>query len=200
MSDATGTTINVAAMIDSSFANGPGDRCVLWVQGCPRRCDGCCNLDFQDMDRIMSQMPVEDVAGWICSNVAAGMRGLSLSGGEPMHPSHLPSIRLAIEIARRSTSFDVLAFTGYTVEELGSMDLAGIDLLIAGPYDRTLHHDSGLISSVNQEIVRLTDAFLDVPDGWFWESERAMEVILEDGVIHVTGLYSPEEVHRFLRG
>ena len=148
----------------------------------------------------MTKMSIEDVAGWILSSVAAGARGLSLSGGEPLHPSHMPSLRLAIESARRSVSFDVLAFTGYTGKELAAMDLAGIDLLIAGPYERSMHHDSGLISSENQELVRLTSAFSDVPDAWFWESERAMEVILEDGIIHVTGLFSLEEVHRIIRG
>jgi len=142
-------------------------------------------------------MTPEDVSDWIVSCISSGLRGLSLSGGEPLHPIHLPLIRRAIEISRERIDFDVLAFTGY--EDLDGMDLTGLDVLIAGPYDKNLHHDSGLISSENQKVIRLTDAFSDVADEWFWESERAMEVLIEDGVLHFTGLFHPDDVLRFLK-
>ena len=33
--------INVAAIIPSTHALGPGERAVVWVQGCPFHCSGC---------------------------------------------------------------------------------------------------------------------------------------------------------------
>ena len=168
------------------------------MQGCPLRCAGCCNEDFQDFSKAVSILTPAEVSEWIVSNISTGIRGLSLSGGEPLHPSHLPAIREAIGLARERAYFDVLAFTGY--DDHRDLDLSGIDLLIAGPYEETLRHDAGLVSSRNQRVIRLTDAFSDVPDDWFWTSERAMEVLLEDSVLHVTGLVHPDEVRRFLNG
>lgn len=190
--------LNVAAKMDSSFANGPGDRAVLWVQGCPLKCEGCCNPNFQDFSKIASPMTTDEVADWIVSVITPGIRGLSLSGGEPLHERHLSLLRESIALAKRRISFDVLAFTGMTEDVIETLCLDGIDLLIAGPYITSLHHHSGLVSSTNQKVIRLTDAFSDISEEWFWQSERAMEAELDGDEIHFTGLFHPDEVKRMM--
>lgn len=143
-------------------------------------------------------MTTRSTSDWIIDRINEGVRGLSLSGGEPLHPHHLPLLREIIKMAKEEVDFDVLAFTGY--DDLNGIDLDGIDILVAGPYVSSLHHDSGLISSSNQRVIRLTEAFSDVDDDWFWESERSMEILIEDGLIHITGLVHPEKINEFLRG
>ena len=43
----TGHYLNLAGMSPETEAEGPGRRIALWVQGCLRRCPGCCNPDMQ---------------------------------------------------------------------------------------------------------------------------------------------------------
>ena len=38
--------INLAKMIDITEAEGPGLRAAIWVQGCLKCCQGCCNGQF----------------------------------------------------------------------------------------------------------------------------------------------------------
>ena len=38
--------LNIAKMIDVTQAEGPGLRTAIWVQGCLKRCVGCCNGKF----------------------------------------------------------------------------------------------------------------------------------------------------------
>ena len=107
----------------------------------------------------------------------------------------------AIRIAKQSASFDVLAFTGLHPDMAAdylkwfSKGETLIDLLIAGRYEQKLKHDQGIIASTNQKVVRLSKAFDDVPDEWFYARERSIEVILdEEGMAHFTGFFSPEQL------
>ena len=38
--------INLAKIIELTEAEGPGLRTAIWVQGCLKRCKGCCNGQF----------------------------------------------------------------------------------------------------------------------------------------------------------
>ena len=77
--------------IPIDIVNGPGTRCTLFVTGCPHHCPHCYNqatwsftggFSFGDeqADRIISDL----------KDTRVRRRGLSLSGGEPMHPVNAP--------------------------------------------------------------------------------------------------------------
>ena len=54
--------LNVAKIIDVTQAEGPGLRTAIWVQGCLKRCVGCCNgqfLKIQPADVCDSKMIIE---------------------------------------------------------------------------------------------------------------------------------------------
>ena len=38
--------LNIAKIIDVTQVEGPGLRTAIWVQGCLKRCVGCCNGQF----------------------------------------------------------------------------------------------------------------------------------------------------------
>lgn len=38
--------LNLASWIPCTEVEGPGKRAALWVQGCDKRCVGCCNPDY----------------------------------------------------------------------------------------------------------------------------------------------------------
>ena len=76
-----GFEITAADWEERSVVNGPGERFVLWLQGCPFRCRGCFNpafLPFAGGRRVL----VAEMAERILS--VPGVEGVTYSGGEPM--------------------------------------------------------------------------------------------------------------------
>lgn len=157
--------LNVAGWIAKSTANGPGERFVLWVQGCPLACEGCWNPDTWSFAsrRVLTidSLEAEIVA-------AAGIQGATFSGGEPF--AHAAALA---ELARRVRQRDlsVVVFTGYELSELrwpaARELLAEVDILVAGRFMRA-QRDVRLAwrGSRNQELHFLTDRYspADVPD------------------------------------
>jgi anaerobic ribonucleoside-triphosphate reductase activating protein len=190
----------VASKIATSRANGPGARAVIWFQGCDARCPGCCNPEMQEMWSPTAQdWEPEDLALWFseCLKQDQNLRGVTLSGGEPLHTDRREEVEEFIGLSRFSADrpFDVMAFTGY----LPAPDRPrGIDLLIAGPYDDTQNNRHGIVSSLNQRIVRRSDAFDDVDDDELLNGSRIIEVRMLDGMVTVTGLSSMDETLQIL--
>ena len=51
--------LNLARTLPRSAANGPGERFVLWVQGCPLACPGCWNPDTWAFEHAEGTLCVE---------------------------------------------------------------------------------------------------------------------------------------------
>ncbi len=183
----TTPTLRVAEFLPRSRANGPGVRCVLWVQGCPQRCEGCFNPAFLPFAGGSEHSPAE-VAAWILA--ATDAEGVTFSGGEPFaQAAALAEVAQAVRVAGRS----VIAFTGYEWAALRDAAdpgqqalLAACDALIAGPYRRELPGSHPLLASGNQEIICLTPRYrredFDTPHG-----RRREYHIGADGTLTVTG-------------
>ncbi len=133
--------LNIAHYLDCTEVEGPGKRFAIWVQGCLRRCDGCCNPQFQDF----VPKTIVDTAQ-LCMYIEAShsenkIEGVTFLGGEPM----LQAKGLS-EIAQfcREHGLSVMTFTGYVLEELRNDPLPFADellqytdLLVDGAYDKT---------------------------------------------------------------
>ena len=121
-----------------SRINGPGNRLVIWVQGCKFHCKGCFNPETHpySTDRMMD---VNELAMLI--NNDTDIEGITLSGGEPLdYPEQL--IYLLRKVAERLT---VIIFSGYMIHEIRRshllMSVVGMaDLSIVGRYDERLAH------------------------------------------------------------
>ncbi len=110
------TTVQIAAYLPRSRVNGPGVRAVLWVQGCPMRCVGCFNPDFQPFEGGEARA-VAEVVDWIVKDDAT--EGVTFSGGEPFaQAAALTEVARGVQQARKS----VVVFTGY---ECGDEKLEG---------------------------------------------------------------------------
>lgn len=104
----------IHSMLPRSAVNGPGDRAVVWFQGCDLRCPGCWNVASHPFDRNRDR-PVHEVADWILS--CPGIEGVTFSGGEPFQQA--PELRALCECLKlRQPSLSIGAFTGYTLREL----------------------------------------------------------------------------------
>ncbi len=157
----TPALVPVAAFLPRSCVNGPGVRSVLWVQGCPFRCAGCFNPDFQSFAGGQAT-PVATVAGWILAR--DDTEGVTFSGGEPFaHAEVLAAVAERVRQAGQS----VVIFTGFGQDALLSSHeashrrlLAAADVLIAGPYERARPSRHPWLSSENQELVFLTGRYV----------------------------------------
>jgi anaerobic ribonucleoside-triphosphate reductase activating protein len=179
--------LNVAGWIAKSTANGPGERFVLWMQGCPLACEGCWNPDTWSFAprRVLTidSLEPEIVA-------AAGIEGITFSGGEPFAQA-APLAELARRGRQRGLS--VVVFTGHELAELrwpaARELLAEADILVAGRFVRA-QRDVRLAwrGSRNQELHFLTDRYspADVP-----AANRIELHLAVDGSVVLTGF--PED-------
>jgi anaerobic ribonucleoside-triphosphate reductase activating protein len=151
--------VNVAAITQSTRALGPGERAVVWVQGCPFRCQGCIAPGWIPF-KSARLVPIEDLVDELLCRPEVD--GLTFSGGEPMHQAQ--SLAEVICLARKKRELNIITFTGYKYEILlNSPNITGIrafldqiDVLIDGPYVKTLNNGIGLRGSSNQRIIHLT--------------------------------------------
>ncbi|MEZ4315652.1 MAG: 4Fe-4S single cluster domain-containing protein, partial [Polyangiaceae bacterium] len=126
--------LNIAGWIPKSAANGPGERFVLWVQGCPLACEGCWNPETWSF-APRHVRTIDDVEAEILAT--PGIEGVTLSGGEPFAQAEALA-----ELARRARQrgLSVVVFTGYELRELrwpaARELLATVDLLVTGRFVR----------------------------------------------------------------
>ncbi len=155
-----GSVLRIHGFLDKSYANGPGKRAVLWVQGCPLNCPRCWNPGLQDPGggRVVG---IEFLISWL--KALPDIEGLTVSGGEPTEQA--AALTLLLETVRQQTDLSVLLFSGRTMARIksitgGSRLLAAIDVLVDGPYDyRLANANNAWPASTNQNILFLTDRY-----------------------------------------
>lgn len=96
-----------------SYANGPGCRATLWLQGCPLDCPGCFNADTHAFDQGQS-VEVGQLLDHLKA-LAPRIEGLTISGGEPLMQD--PALSELVHRVRSETSLSIILFTGFTWEE-----------------------------------------------------------------------------------
>ncbi len=138
--------------------NGPGTRCTLFVAGCIHECPGCYNKSTW---RVNSGVPftpeMEDQIIHDLQDRRVPRQGLSLSGGDPLHPANVPAIlQLVQRIRRECPGKDIWVWTGYKIDELDPAQqevVALINALVDGKFVQDLR-DPALIwrGSSNQVI------------------------------------------------
>jgi len=151
------SVLDLACFLARSEVNGPGTRAVVWVQGCPHRCEGCFNPQFQAFSPA-KQIPVGNLAETILS--LSNIDGVTFSGGEPFAQA-VPLAALGRQV--RDAGLTVVTYTGYTYDNLSQGTVKGweellavTDLLIAGPYIPSLRCTDSLKGSSNQRIIPLS--------------------------------------------
>lgn len=180
--------LNVAQVLPRSSANGPGERFVIWVQGCPLACAGCWNPDTWPFERRRLRA-VDDLAAEI--RATDGIEGVTFTGGEPFAQA-----RALSELARvlRDAGLSVFVFTGFELTELTKPEhralLSVSDVVVAGRYvEARRTFDLPWRGSSNQEVHFLTQRY--GPD----DMGRAPEIEIHlgaDGTLTVTGFPESE--------
>ena len=136
-------TLRIAGIEEDSIVDGSGLRMTVFAQGCLRNCKGCHNPQTHALDQG-TLIPAKDLLEQFCSDPL--LSGITFSGGEPfLQPE--PLLWLAKEVHRLGKN--VMAFSGYTLEELldqglerpAVTDLVNeVDYLVDGPYIEELRN------------------------------------------------------------
>jgi anaerobic ribonucleoside-triphosphate reductase activating protein len=156
--------INLAGMVDVTEAEGPGLRAAIWVQGCLKRCPGCCNPHFLAIRPAQISTPSDIIERILHAKKKYHIEGITLLGGEPF----LQAQGLA-EVAEsaQAAGLSVMVFTGYVLEELvherfaaAERLLAATDVLVDGEYERDQSESQrNWVGSTNQRFHYLTNFY-----------------------------------------
>ena len=162
--------IRLHQKLENSKTNGPGNRAVIWVQGCSLKCPGCFNPKTHDPNGG-TETSIDEILDWICS-LGDSIEGISISGGEPLQ--QFKPVLALLQRIKHETTLTTFLFSGYTKQEIESFpqwsELSDVlDVLLCGRYDITQKQASGIVSSSNQEILFLSNHYTqadldDIPD------------------------------------
>ncbi|WP_028112708.1 anaerobic ribonucleoside-triphosphate reductase-activating protein [Ferrimonas kyonanensis] len=143
--------------------NGPGTRCTLFVSGCEHQCKGCYNQSTQRLDsghrfpEALADQIIKDL-----SDTRISRRGLTLSGGDPLHPANVDDVlALVTRVHSECPDKDIWCWTGYRLDELSAHQqqlLPYLDVLVDGRFEQDLADPSLLYrGSSNQIVHRLSE-------------------------------------------
>lgn len=179
---------------------GPGNRMVVWVNGCHRGCPGCVSKRLQkdapqneqDINQYFDQFEFDD------------LDGMTISGGEPF--DQIGELLKLIQYILEKQIFDILVYTGYTIEELNSKKdkrieyiLNHIAVLIDGPYIEALNDDTGnLKGSNNQRVIVLNKQFQQKYDE-YCKQARTMQEFDFGKIIVAVGIPTREYINSFTK-
>lgn len=190
-------TAQIALIVPCTEAEGPGKRFAVWFQGCPLRCPGCCNPEF---------LPFHGGQSWTIDELGKVLRqaqaehdieGITLLGGEPF--AHARAAAALARVARQ-LGLSVMAFSGYTIEQLQTQndpavtELLGLcDILVDGPYDRSQPETvRRWIGSANQRIHFLTSRYSFDEQ---WLRRNTLEIRLRGQDIVINGFPATHTVN-----
>jgi anaerobic ribonucleoside-triphosphate reductase activating protein len=188
------SVLNLAGFLPRSEVNGPGIRAVVWVQGCPFRCEGCFNEHFQPFSPA-TVIPADNLADIILA--LPGIDGVTFSGGEPFAQAG-PLAALGERLRRAGLT--VVTYSGYTTEQLARGNdtawpllLSVSDLLITGPFIAELAAADPLKGSSNQQVISLSTKIPGSGRGACRGDARSRTefTIAPDGTITTTGFPAP---------
>jgi len=123
--------------------NGDGTRCALFVSGCIHNCRGCYNQSTWSPDA--GELFTEQLSNQIIKDLndtRIKKQGLSLSGGDPLHPANTGEIlKLVKRVKKECEGKDIWLWSGYLLAELNKQQQAIVDLVdvyIDGKFEQGL--------------------------------------------------------------
>lgn len=123
------------------ISDGPGVRVSIFMQGCSFHCENCFNPETHDFKggKEFTDETIETVLE-LCNK--EHIAGLSILGGEPMHPKNIEgTLKLAKKFKERYPDKTIWSWTGFLFDrDLKDKEVMRyIDVLIDGQYVESLH-------------------------------------------------------------
>ena len=146
------------------ISDGPGVRVSIFMQGCAFNCKNCFNPETHDFTggKEFSDKTIEKVLE-LCDKDY--VRGLSVLGGEPMHPANIDgTTKLVKRFKERYPNKDVWVWTGFLFDKnlKNKETLKYIDVLVDGQYVDELHNPKlEWRGSSNQRVIDVQKSLKD---------------------------------------
>lgn len=145
------------------IADGPGVRVSIFMQGCSFNCKNCFNPETHDFSggKEFTDETVNHIID-LCNN--ENIEGLSILGGEPMHPLNIDgTLKLAKMFKKTYPEKDIWVWTGFLFENLKDKEVMKyIDVLIDGQYVDELHNPTlKWRGSSNQRVIDVQKSLKD---------------------------------------
>jgi len=146
------------------ISNGPGVRVSIFMQGCSFNCKNCFNKETHDFNggKEFDDTTVQRVLE-LCDN--ENIEGLSILGGEPMHPSNIEgTTKLAKAFKEKYPNKNVWAWSGFSFDkDLKDKEVVKyLDVLIDGQYNDDLRNPTlKWKGSENQRVIDVQESLKD---------------------------------------
>ena len=122
------------------ISNGPGVRVSIFMQGCQFHCKNCFNKETWDFNGG-KEFTEETINKVLELSEKDEVKGLSILGGEPMHPVNIEgTTKLAKAFKEKFPEKDIWAWSGFRYEDLKDKEVLNyVDVLVDGTYKDELH-------------------------------------------------------------
>lgn len=142
------------------ISNGPGVRVSIFMQGCSFHCKNCFNKETWDFEggQEFTDETIDKVID-LCNKPE--VKGLSILGGEPMHPTNIEgTTKLAKAFKEKYPEKTIWTWTGFEYEDIKDKDVFNyIDVLIDGQYKDELHDPTlKWKGSSNQRVIDIKES------------------------------------------
>ena len=140
------------------ISDGPGIRVSIFTQGCSFNCKNCFNPETHDFNggQEFTDDTIEHILN-LCDD--DNVRGLSILGGEPMHPNNVEgTTKLAKAFKARFPNKDVWMWSGFSYDRdlRGKEALKYVDVLVDGQYVDALRNPAlKWKGSSNQRVINV---------------------------------------------
>ena len=142
------------------ISNGPGVRVSIFMQGCSFHCKNCFNPETWELEG--GQEFTEDTINKVLElSDKKEVKGLSILGGEPMHPTNIEgTTKLAKAFKEKYSEKNIWAWTGFQYEDIKDNDVFNyIDVLVDGQYKDELHDPTlKWRGSSNQRVIDIKES------------------------------------------
>lgn len=150
--------MNIHQYYPVDVVNGPGTRCTLFVSGCVHQCPGCYNQSTWRLNSgVLFTSAMEDKIIADLNDTRIVRQGITLSGGDPLHPQNVPDVlKLVQRVRRECEGKDIWIWTGYKLDELTPEQMDVVDLinvLIDGKFIKALADPALLWRGSSNQVV-----------------------------------------------
>lgn len=127
------------------ISNGPGVRVSIFVQGCAFNCKGCFNPETHDFNsgKEFTTMEANKIIQLANKDY---INGLSVLGGEPLHPKNIESVSMLCEYFKYKYPYKTIwLWSGFRYEDILEREnnyniFNYIDVLVDGQFKEEYHN------------------------------------------------------------